>query len=424
MSRPAVRKGADGIWFCRPYLGLDAAGNPIRPYRSFPQARSEREAQVLADAWLADLTADGLVSSAVLADLLDSYVEMRRRNGASPNTIRTWRLFSRYVRRFMRGAVARDVGVADVVRLEQRLLSPKPGGAGLSRSTVLGVHNFLRGAFNHFAVAGVCESNPVASAPKPRPERSEAASLTEWDYETLAAALEAAVADGPYREAVAAFAAWLALSTGMRVGEVCALRREDVHRAGGYLHVGGTVVEQAGRRPWRKRTTKGRKSRNVSMTEGDMEEIAAFMRRQSGELGRLPPTAPVVTLDGSWMRPTSLSRAFSRTRRACGLPPGVSFHTLRHTHASWLIACGVDLKTVSERLGHADEATTLRIYAHLLPGRDRAAAEAFAGARDRAAGTANGAAKTARRRAGASGAEREVAAGAGGSPGQPAPDKK
>ena len=417
MSRPAVRKGADGVWFCRPYLGLDAAGNPIRPYRSFPQARSGREAQALADAWLADLTADGLVSSAVLADLLDSYVEMRRRNGASPNTIRTWRLFSRYVRRFMRGAVARDVGVADVVRLEQRLLSPKPGGAGLSRSTVLGVHNFLRGAFNHFAVAGVCESNPVASAPKPRPERSEAASLTEWDYETLAAALEAAMADGPYREAVAAFAAGLALSTGMRVGEVCALRREDVHWAGGYLHVGGTVVEQSGSRPWRKRTTKGRKSRNVSMTEGDMAEIAAFMRRQSGELGRLPPTAPVVTLDGSWMRPTTLSRSFARTRRACGLPPGVSFHTLRHTHASWLIACGVDLKTVSERLGHADEATTLRIYAHLLPGRDRAAAEAFAGARDRAAGTANGTAKTARRRAGAAVAEREVAAGAGGSPG-------
>ena len=290
MTAARVRRGADGVWFCRPYLGLDARGKPIRPYRSFPAAHSEEEAQGLADTWLASLTADGRVASAILADLLDGYVEMRRRNGASPNTVRTWRLFSRYVRRFMRGAVARDVGVADVVRLEQRLLSPKPGGAGLSRSTVLGVHQFLRGAFNHLVAAGVCASNPVASAPKPRPERAEAASLTEWDYESLAAALEATMSDGPYREAVAAFAAWLALSTGMRVGEVCALRREDVHRAGGYLHVGGTVVEQAGERPWRKRSTKGRKSRNVSMTEGDMGEIASFLGRQSAELGRLPPS--------------------------------------------------------------------------------------------------------------------------------------
>jgi len=63
---------------------------------------------------------------------------------------------------------------------------------------------------------------------------------------------------------------------------------------------------------------------------------------------------------------------------------GLAFHGLRHTYASILLARGVPIKKVSENLGHADVAFTLRIYAHCMPGfRDEAATEmqaAFAGA--------------------------------------------
>lgn len=63
--------------------------------------------------------------------------------------------------------------------------------------------------------------------------------------------------------------------------------------------------------------------------------------------------------------------------RDVGLPKGSRFHMMRHTHATWCLSHGVDLKTVSLRLGHADETTTLRAYAHALPGSDSAAAETF-----------------------------------------------
>ena len=61
----------------------------------------------------------------------------------------------------------------------------------------------------------------------------------------------------------------------------------------------------------------------------------------------------------------------------CGLPKACTFHSLRHTHATWCLANGVNLKTLSARLGHANEVITLRTYAHLLPGADEAAAQAF-----------------------------------------------
>ena len=57
----------------------------------------------------------------------------------------------------------------------------------------------------------------------------------------------------------------------------------------------------------------------------------------------------------------------------------VTFHALRHTHASVLIKCGVDILTVAKRLGHAEPSMTLNTYAHLIEGADEAAAKAIEG---------------------------------------------
>ena len=387
-----VRRGAGGVFECRLYLGRDAAGKAIRPYKRFPHAATEEEARALAETWAANLTADGAVRSARLVDLLEDYAWLRERNGASPNSIKSYRLFTRYVARYLRTANARDLGVMDFNRFEQRLLAPKSdGGQGLCRNSVINVHNFLRGAYNHFVDAGICDANPLVYVAKPSPERHEASAITEWDFEDFNARLEGALGRdvetaADYRAAVYAFASWLSLVTGMRVGEVCAVHRIEVKRIQMFVHVGGTVIEPAGGRPYRRNVTKGRKCRNVSVTREDIAAVDAYLRMQDGFLGRLGADAPLVTLDGTHMRPTTISRAFSRIRDSCGLPREITFHSLRHTHASWLIANGCDLKTISERLGHADEATTLRIYGHLMPGRDAAAAQLFSEAKRRAAG--------------------------------------
>lgn len=108
-----------------------------------------------------------------------------------------------------------------------------------------------------------------------------------------------------------------------------------------------------------------------------MDFILRFISFIDATFGRLSPDSPLVTMTGEWMRPSTLSREFSKIRKKLGLPNKLTFHGLRHTHATWCLANGVDLKTLSERLGHADETTTLRIYSHVLVGRDAAAAEVF-----------------------------------------------
>lgn len=379
-----VRLDRDGVWYARPYLGRAADGSPVRPYRRFPRAASREEAQAMADTWALALTADGRVHSAVLTDLLAEYIDLRERMGASPNTVKTYRLFNRrYVGSYLKGAVAGELTAVDLTRFEARLLAPAAeGGAGLGRNTVLGVHHFLRGAFKHWVAAGVLESNPMVSVRHPSPERHEAAVVDEWDLPRLDSALEGPFTGevetlGDYVRAVHAFAAWLSLRTGLRVGEVCALRRRDVSARRMSVHVGGTVIEAPGRRPYRRDITKGRRSRNVSVTRADMRSIGGFAELQGRFVAGLGADSPLVTVDGSWMRPTTVSTRFTELRRSLGLPEGLTFHGLRHTHATMCLDAGVDLKTLSERMGHADEATTIRLYAHVLEGRDRAAAEAF-----------------------------------------------
>ena len=80
---------------------------------------------------------------------------------------------------------------------------------------------------------------------------------------------------------------------------------------------------------------------------------------------------------GRFLNPESISQLFARIVRRSDLP-AIRFHDLRHTHASLLVADGVPIKVVSERLGHAHPSFTMHTYQHLLPGMSAAAAERFA----------------------------------------------
>jgi integrase len=77
--------------------------------------------------------------------------------------------------------------------------------------------------------------------------------------------------------------------------------------------------------------------------------------------------------DGAVRSPNGLTKEWSVAVRALGLR--ATFHSLRHTHASHLIAEGLDVVTISRRLGHGSPAITLAVYAHLFPNTDARAAE-------------------------------------------------
>lgn len=381
-----VRLDRAGVRYVRPYLGTDrVTGRVIRPYYRFPGAKTDEEAIRLAKERLArDFPTSEFGTTGTLGVELDRYVTWCEECGKSANTVKSYRTHARRCGRLLAMPAAR-VRASDVERLYHHLLAPKErGGRGLSTTTVIAMHWYLSGAFGWMARRGKIASNPVADVDPPSPGDYEATALEDHDLAALSDALAAwrempAGSRGELVRREVAFAAHLALNTGMRVGEVCGLRKCDVSPSSRVVHVRGTMVEVKGGLV-RQTHPKGKKSRNVSLDESTAEAIRDHERAVCASMGRAARASkePLVTVDGSHMRPSEVSRTFRTLCEEHGMPRGTTFHSLRHTHATWLLKEGVDMRTVSERLGHSSVATTLKIYAHVLPGRDAQAAETFA----------------------------------------------
>ena len=170
----------------------------------------------------------------------------------------------------------------------------------------------------------------------------------------------------------------LGLATGMRRGELLGLQWGDVDLDAGTLRVERSVEEtKAGLRLKPPKTKRGR--RNITLGEGAVAMMRAHKVKQlelrlALGLGKITDSTLVFsTVDGELLRPCNITKAWSRA------VPGKKFHSLRHTHASMLINAGVDILTISRRLGHSKAAITLDVYGHLIEGADAAAAKAIEG---------------------------------------------
>lgn len=388
-----IKHEPDGTPFVRPYLGTSQVTHKrIRPYRSFP-GMSDSEALEAAQAWVNTMaTASRLHVRQSMAELLERYLDQLIGKKA-PNTIKTYRSAKRcYVDPYI-GDMAPDEVDELAIEALYAVLAVKGArsGDGIDARTIVKVHHFLTGAWRWLCSNKVASSNPLLSVEPPEPISKEAISYTEAEYERLQRAiLKAIAAPAESPEAVfrrnAMFAAHLALNTGMRCGETCALLRMDARLESQSIHICANVIEVSGP-PQRVQKTKGKRSRNATIDELLCDDIRAHYMWQRSYLTHEDERSITVctTSEGGLLRPSKVSEVYSEMRDRMGLPPDSSFHSLRHTHATMLLLDGVDLRDIQDRLGHKDGATTLRLYAHRLPGRDRAAADRIARRRAAAA---------------------------------------
>jgi integrase len=189
----------------------------------------------------------------------------------------------------------------------------------------------------------------------------------------------------------------LAVTCGLRRGEICALRWRHVELSGAaqLSIVSSTEQTKAG---VREKGTKSGRARTVALTALATEELRRHKARQAEELLRLGVRQTddmyvVAQADGQLLKPNSLTHEFVRFIGGTRLPQ-VRFHDLRHSHATHLLASGVHPKVAQERLGHATVAITLDLYSHVLPGMQADAAsrvdEALREALEKHRGTAKG----------------------------------
>lgn len=155
----------------------------------------------------------------------------------------------------------------------------------------------------------------------------------------------------------------LALLTGLRIGELCALRWENISLSCGTLRVEATM-----QRLKNKNDEDGKKTKIVigePKTDSSLRVIplSANAMRLCRSAGVCKPDSFVLTGTAKYMEPRTLQYRFKRYMQDCGLD-GVHFHTLRHTFATRCVEVGFELKSLSEILGHSDTSITMNRYVH------------------------------------------------------------
>jgi integrase len=245
-------------------------------------------------------------------------------------------------------------------------------GNPLSARTVTHAHRLLHTALARAAKLEVVGRNVADLVRPPTVNAAEIRTLTADQIGDVFAKLR-----GARLLPIAA----VALGAGLRRGELCALRWGDIDLDKATLRVECSMEQTAA--GLRVKGPKTKHGRRVIALPAYVVEILRGHRTQYLEqrfalgVGR-PGTEDLVFAlpDGSPWPPSYLSRAWRRATLALELPD-VGLHGLRHSHASALIAAGVDPLTISRRLGHATPAFTLAVYGHLFANTDAAAARAI-----------------------------------------------
>jgi integrase len=163
----------------------------------------------------------------------------------------------------------------------------------------------------------------------------------------------------------------------MRQGELCALRWEDVDFKRGVLHIRHTLMAVKGERSLREpKTRTGR--RTVTLSPVCLAPLIAHRDRQRFERMNaavwIDRDAVFAATNGEWLDHGNLTRAYNALIRRA-MVERIPFHGMRHTHATLLLKEGVNVKVVSERLGHANIGITLDTYSHVLPSMQQQAAD-------------------------------------------------
>jgi integrase len=304
-----------------------------------------------------------------VADLFGAWMDIVRTQRA-PLTIKKYEANVRLHILPALGAIPLErLGPAEIDRLYVDLQTKK----GLAPNTVHLTHSILHRGLDQGVRWGWLQSNPDDRTSPPPQHPTD---LQPPTWEQIAELIAATEPHDP----TMAMLIFLAALTGMRRGELAALRWSDV--------AAGSVVVSRGAVPLTGRgvvvgETKHRKIRTIGIAQHLEAALATHrtrMEKRAADAGTSLGPAAYVFSDrpgcSAPINPDEIGRRFAVARARVGHT--YRLHDLRHFMGSWLVGRGVDVKTVSGRLGHASAKMTLDVYGHFSQALDSAAA-AFTG---------------------------------------------
>ena len=359
----SIRLRADGRWEAT--LTLTPIGGKRRRKSYFGKTRAvaarKLTAALKAQADSLPLPSERLMVKAYLEQWLET-----KRSSLRPESFRRYREMCHL-------HIIPEIGRKPLVRLrpsDLQTLYARIRGKGLSGTSLSLLHGVLHVALGDAAKWNLVVRNVSDLVDVPRRSTPEMRTLTPDEAARLLRAAN--------RDPLEAFYI-LALTCGLRLGELQGLRWRSVALDRGRLLVTATLQGVENGTPILAEPKTANSRREVYLSKMAVRALRAHrasqleQRLKAGavweDFDLVFTTGRGRPLDGNNLR----TRSFASLLARAGLPP-MRFHSLRHAAATILLAEGVNVKVVSQMLGHADITTTLRIYGHLLPSMQEQAA--------------------------------------------------
>jgi integrase len=366
-------------WYARITVGWDADGKRIR--QDGPLRKTQSEA--LAD--LAELqrqASRGLLSTDS-AQTLDEYLDTWLAQVIRTNKFRTYQTYESDLRKHVRPHLGqkqlRHIKKTDVQNMANQVFTDARAAGHDGAASVRKARAALRKALQDAIDLDILEVNPCAGIKVPSEKVSE---IEVWTPDEAKAYFEAARAHPLYP------LFYTAITTGMRQGELCGLKWQDleVREDGARFNIRRTLVivpkrfqDVAAQNPelehvfgtyyFNSPKTKGSMGsvtvptdtiRLLALHKARLEQRAVKLGERWHDFGLVFPTG-----NGTPLSPNNVLREHKELIERSGVRK-ISFHDIQDTHASRLLSAGVDIGTVSERLRHSRKSTTLDRYVHVV----------------------------------------------------------
>jgi len=359
-----LKKRSKDSWTIVVDLGLKANGKRNQKWKS--TKGTKKEAEALLARMLTELE-DGVYIDAKktsVSDYLDKWIVSIKGSVSSTTYERYKQLCDKHLKPTIGNIALNKLQAIRISELYSVAMESGriDGKGGLSKQTVLHMHRVLKRALSQAVKWGLLSRNPCDAVDNiPKPSKKER--LTFTTEETLSL-LEQLNGNPLYLPVL------IAVTTGMRRGEILGLRWKDIDLDKKRLYIRQIVIETRENGLEVKQPKTDASSRTIALPQIAIEAIKKYRVEQAElclQLGKgLTPESMLFNEYSGLNVPNRITVNFRSFIKSHGFKH-VTFHDLRHTHATHLLEQNIHPKIVSERLGHSTIALTMNTYSHVMP---------------------------------------------------------